>query len=387
MTIHLLRLHAGYRCRHSGVCCTEDWAIPVEASLYRRLSHALESSALQPEHAGATYFEIADGRAPDEPVVTGRVGRDCAFFEPGRGRLCAIHRQLGHDLLPSACQHFPRVVTVDPRGVFVSLSHVCPTAGRLLTVASEAPFDVVHDGPLVTPGLEWAGLDAREALPPQVSAAVLWDWDALTAWEGGILGLLGQHGPERALAAVAAAARQLERWRPAASDTLARATQSTLAVASLETSDHRIDVDALDALARQAAPHDLPAQVRGPGSRVRSPGQLQDRLVVDRALVAPAWDTLRGLVGRYLAARTVANAVGYHAATAGAWAASLDTAYAVLRTEAARQALQAGRMLDAGLLTAAAADADRLLVHRVDAARLAASLQSAIPGARSRRCR
>lgn len=363
--IHLLRLHAGYRCRHSGVCCTEDWAIPVEASLYRRLSQALESSALQPEHAGATYFETTDGRAADEPVVTGRVGRDCAFFEPGRGRLCAIHRQLGHDRLPSACQHFPRVVTIDPRGVFVSLSHVCPTAGRLLTVASEAPFDVVHDGPLVTPGLEWAGLDAREALPPQVSGAVLWDWDALTVWEGGILGLLGQHRPEGALAAVANAARQLERWRPAASDTLARATESALAEATLETSDRRIDVDALDALARQAAP-----------SQVRGPEPLQDRLAVDRALVAPAWDAQRALVSRYLAARTIANAVGYHAATAGAWAASLDTAYAVLRTEAARHASQAGRMLDAVLLAAAAADADRLLVHRVDAARLAASLQT-----------
>ena len=129
---HVLRMHAGYRCRHSGVCCTEDWAIPVEAPIYRRLAQALESSALRPEHAGATYFEPAHGLPSHEPVVTGRVGRDCAFFEPGRGRLCAIHEQLGHDHLPSACQHFPRVVTIDPRGVFVSLSHVCPTAGRLL---------------------------------------------------------------------------------------------------------------------------------------------------------------------------------------------------------------------------------------------------------------
>jgi hypothetical protein len=381
--IHFLRLHAGYRCRHSGVCCTEDWAIPVDAPLYRQLSQALASSALQPEHADAPYFETTDGRTA-EPVVTGRVGRDCAFFEPGRGRLCAIHRQLGHDRLPSACQHFPRVVAIDPRGIFVSLSHVCPTAGRLLTVASEAPFDVVHEGPLVTPGLAWAGLDAREALPPQVSGAVLWDWDALTVWEGGILKLLGQHAPERALAAVADAARQLERWRPAASDTLARATESALATASLETSDRRIDVDALDALARRAVP-DAPAQAQGAGSRVQGPessvqgpGPFPDRLAVDRALVAPAWDAQRELVGRYLAARTIANAVGYHAASAGAWAALLDTAYAVLRTEAARQALQAGRMLDAGLLTSAAADADRLLVHRVDAARLAASLQTAL---------
>jgi hypothetical protein len=79
-------------------------------------------------------------------------------------------------------------------------------------------------------------------------------------------------------------------------------------------------------------------------------------------------------VSRYLAAHTIANAVGYHTASARAWMASLDAAYAVLRTEAARQASRAGRMLDADLLMAAAADADRLLVHRIDAAGLARTL-------------
>ena len=215
---HVLRMHAGYRCRHSGVCCTEDWAIPVEAPIYRRLAQALESSALRPEHAGATYFEPANGLPSDEPVVTARVGRDCAFFEPGRGRLCAIHEQLGHDQLPSACQHFPRVVTIDPRGVFLSLSHVCPTAGRLLRERNVAPFDLVHDGPVITPGLAWIGLDARDALPPQVGPDVLWDWDALTVWERGILALLERRGAGPALSAMAHAARQLERWRPGGDD-------------------------------------------------------------------------------------------------------------------------------------------------------------------------
>ena len=90
------------------------------------------------------------------------------------------------------------------------------------------------------------------------------------------------------------------------------------------------------------------------------------------------WEGLAPLIARYLAARTVANAVGYHATSATVWAASLDTAYAVLRTEAARHAACADRVLDADLLVAAAGAADRLLVHRVDAARLAASL-AALP--------
>jgi len=363
--IHVLRLHAGYRCRHAGVCCTEDWAIPVEAPLYRRLTQALESSTFQPEHASATYFEPAHGLPADEPVVTGRVGRDCAFFESGHGRLCAIHRQFGHDHLPSACQHFPRVVTIDPRGVFVSLSHVCPTVGRLLSEAIAAPFDLVHDGPVVTPGLKWAGLDARDALPPQVSPEVLWDWDALTAWERGILDLLERWSPERALSAVADAARQVERWRPGGDRTLAAAADAALCAAGPEPSSHQIEVDLLDGLARQAAPHALPAHTAP-----------SDRGAADQEFVAPSWEGLRSLVGRYLAARTVANAVGYHSASARAWAASLDTAYAVLRTEAAHQASRAGRVLDAALLVAAAADADRLLVHRIDAARLAHTLQA-----------
>jgi Fe-S-cluster containining protein len=365
--IHVLRLHAGYRCRHAGVCCTEDWAIPVEAPIYRRLAQALESSALRPEHAGATYFEPANGLPSGEPVVTGRVGRDCAFFEPGRGRLCAIHEQLGHDHLPSACQHFPRVVTIDPRGVFVSLSHVCPTAGRLLREQIVAPFDVVHDGPVITPGLAWTGLDAREALPPQIGPHVLWDWDALTVWERGILALLERGNAERALCAVADAARQLERWRPGGNVTLERAAGSSLDTAGIESGPRRIDIDVLDTLARQAAP--------GGVSRHPAPS---GRNTADRQLVEPAWEGLDPLIVRYLAARTVANAVGYHATSATVWAASLDAVYAVLRTEAAGHAARANRVLDADLLVAAAGAADLLLVHRVDAARLAASL-AALP--------
>jgi hypothetical protein len=89
----------------------------------------------------------------------------------------------------------------------------------------------------------------------------------------------------------------------------------------------------------------------------------------DDELVAPVWERLSSVVSRYLAARATASAATHHSTRAGSLAAWLATAYAVLRTEAARHASRAGRTLDAGLLVAAAADADRLLVHRLDAAR------------------
>src|SRR5688572_4924245 len=32
-----LSIHADYKCRHSGECCTADWDVPVELPVYRSL--------------------------------------------------------------------------------------------------------------------------------------------------------------------------------------------------------------------------------------------------------------------------------------------------------------------------------------------------------------
>ena len=50
----------------------------------------------------------------------------------GADRRCAVHRQLGRETLPSACRDFPRVVTLTPLGVSITLSHYCPTAAGML---------------------------------------------------------------------------------------------------------------------------------------------------------------------------------------------------------------------------------------------------------------
>ena len=43
-----LSIHADYRCRQSGVCCTSGWDVPVEVPLYRSLDEALSSGRIAP---------------------------------------------------------------------------------------------------------------------------------------------------------------------------------------------------------------------------------------------------------------------------------------------------------------------------------------------------
>lgn len=354
MAMRLLALHAGYGCRHRGVCCTEPWAIPVDDVRRGRLVSALSRGSLRPSHTTSAFFEAAEGIDADSNVVVGRTGRDCVFFEQDQGRLCAIHRDVGHDVLPVACQHFPRVVVVDPRGVTLSLSHVCPTAGELL-VADVNPWNrIVHHGRVVTEGMQWAGLDARESLPPQVHASLLWDWDSMTAFEEGALDVLGGMSPERALGAIADVANELARHegrelRPRVLDAFDRVRTAQPLVP---------DVLGLTALAEGCARD---------GSLVdAAPGD------VDLTATAAPWASVAAPVSRYLAARLIASAVPYHALDVRVWSGWLQAAYSVLRSAFARRVTAAGSSHAA--LQAAAADADRLLVHRIHAARFASSL-------------
>ena len=107
--VFCLNVHASWRCRHSGACCSSGWAIPVEAPLHRRLRTA---------NVGAFAAGI-EPRDDLPPPLTGilrtRDDGTCVFFDRG-SRLCDIHRQKGHDWLSASCQQFPRVSLLDSRG-------------------------------------------------------------------------------------------------------------------------------------------------------------------------------------------------------------------------------------------------------------------------------
>jgi hypothetical protein len=138
----------------------------------------------------------------------------CVFFEPQGGRLCAVHRTAGPNLLPSACRNFPRIALRDPRGVFVTLSHYCPTAARLLLLDQDlaivdAPVPLTLDGAV-------EGLDATDVLPPLLRPGMLMSLDAYDTWEREAVATLNDRGlpPAEAVTAISAATAAASEWRP-----------------------------------------------------------------------------------------------------------------------------------------------------------------------------
>ena len=163
-----LSFHAAYRCRQSGACCRAGWTIPFDAA----------------EGQGVQTLRLTKGSltgaAGGGTVAARHADGTCTFFEDATHH-CAIHDAGGHAALPVSCRMFPRVVLLDGRGTFISLSHFCPTAAALLfeepghawlpTAIVDAPPALTAVGPL-------DGLDARGVWPPLVRPGVMMDLES-----------------------------------------------------------------------------------------------------------------------------------------------------------------------------------------------------------------
>jgi hypothetical protein len=167
---------------------------------------------------------VAQASAPggETRAIVGRTATGACAFHDGRARRCAIQRDAGIALLPSACRNFPRVALRDPRGLFVALSHYCPTAARLLLDAHqiaivEAPPGLSLDGAV-------EGLDATGVMPPLLRPGMLMDFEGYGAWEREAIDLMNvpAYSPRRALAAVAEATADAMRWSPGGEPLAAR---------------------------------------------------------------------------------------------------------------------------------------------------------------------
>jgi len=191
-----LSIHADYRCRHAGACCTAGWEIPVEVHRQPRV--------------GTATLSTAGG---------------CRFFDAAGLRLCALHRDHGHDALPMACQQFPRRALIDDRGTHIALSHFCPTAASML-FRDDVRLEIVANPPAFPGDARYEGLDARAALPPLLAPDVLMDLDSYTAWEREAVCLFARDDwtADQALAALAAATATLSKWRPGAEPLLEAVT-------------------------------------------------------------------------------------------------------------------------------------------------------------------
>jgi Fe-S-cluster containining protein len=309
--VFCLNVHASWRCRHSGACCSSGWSIPVEAPLHRRL---------RTTSAGAFAAGI-ESRDDLPPPLTGilrtRDDGSCAFFDRGT-RLCDIHRQKGHDWLPASCQQFPRVSLLDPRGTFVTLSHYCPSAVDLLFADDDddAPIEVIVNPPAFPRDAEYDGLDARDAFPPFLRPGVLMDWDTLAAWDRFAFNRLSRErrSVDAALRDLRLACDHVRAWTPS-DGPLAERFQN---------------------LPEMGTTPSLPASEE------------------EEAFIRP--------LCRYAAAKLFGSWCWYQGAGLRTVIRSVEAALAEVRAEA-RQARQHGRMLDRSILRESIRQADLRLVH------------------------
>ena len=220
--------------------------------------------------------------------------------------------------MPSACQHFPREVLIDPRGVFVTLSHYCPTAADLL-FSHVGPVKIV-EGPAALPEDAPEGLDARDVLPPLLTEGVLIDLEAYSAWERHLVAVLteGVGRAEEAITRIEADLEVLRRWRPG---------RGAL-------------VDEVSRLARPSAS----SSQRGGGSSERSAGfpvKGAGTPGTGAGTPEPCGGTdPEMVVRRYLAARAFASWAAYSRAGVGAVVDSLRLALSTLREQNLRLPLK-----------------------------------------------
>jgi hypothetical protein len=184
------------------------WPIPAEQPLI----DAVRTGRVAVNGTPFVSVPAADGHRVSILAST-REGA-CVFFEPARGRLCAVHRTVGPRVLPSACRNFPRIALRDPRGVFVTLSHYCPTAARLLL--RDQDLSIVDAPARLTLDGEVEGLDATGVLPPLLRPGMLMSLDACDTWEREAVATLNARTlpPAEAVAAISAATAAACRWRP-----------------------------------------------------------------------------------------------------------------------------------------------------------------------------
>jgi Fe-S-cluster containining protein len=360
-----LSVHAGYRCRHSGACCTAGWAIPVEAPAFEAIRvHFGGPGASQPPAAALfrTGAPLPDGAAA---MLDVRADGACVFFDADGGRLCRVHRELGPQHLPHACRQFPRVVLRDGRGTLISFSHYCPTAAALLARADRlaivpAPPSIAIDG-------DAEGLDARDALPPLLAPAMLSDLPGYDAWERRAIDVLahGALGAAPAIAAIADATRRLQDWRPGRGP-LREAVEREFAIARAAEADEDLEADAVRlAIAVASVPDEL------------RPAPLDDDVERAWSEVASWWPRVDGAVRAYLAARLFGNWIAYHGRGLHAIVEYLRVCLSVLKLEAARQQARTASGASASpwqTVTAALRNSDLLLVHLSDPKDLARRL-------------
>lgn len=351
-----LSIHADYRCRHSGACCTADWDVPVEVTLYRTLDEALTAARLVPAglpNEASPPLIVEDELPEGAAAMVARTSTgDCVFYHRHSG-LCVIHRDVGETMLPATCRHFPRLAVRDRRGTFISLTHYCPTAAASLF--RDVPIEIVESPPAF-PEAEYEGLVVTdEDWPPLLRPDVLADARSYDAWERHMVNRCVDPAlsPESVVTTLERDARIVRSVAPATGESIVRA------VAELPGYGVLAQVPAtLDASLEHFA--DVVAAVPEEWRPEPDTHRLDVVYVRD---VRPQWSNWNPPLKRYLAAKAFASWTAYQGCGFLTIVRGLEAALALVRIEAARQCRDSQRSLDAALLQEAFRHADFALNH------------------------
>lgn len=366
--VFALSIHADYRCRHSGVCCSSDWDVPVELPIYRNLADALTSGRVQPYSPpdGTDDREARQGLLVDQAsLITGddlpedaaamlarNAAGDCVFLDRG-ARRCVVHRDLGEPALPATCRHFPRLAVHDRRGTFVSLTHYCPTAASML-FRDDVALAIVESPPAFPPA-DYEGLEVEDdAWPPLLHPTMLMEFADYAAWERHMVARCAEPEatPEGIVATLERDAEVLRTFVPGGGSV----ADCIAALPPGRVERHppsRLDASLLDHVSVMAAvPEDLKPSADDEG--------LEDAYARH---VADAWPRWSAPLTRYLAAKAFANWTAYQGRGVLSIVRGLDAALSLVRVEAARGCRDAGAPLDGDILREAIRRADFALNH------------------------
>jgi Fe-S-cluster containining protein len=353
--IYALSIHADYRCRHSGECCSADWDVPVELPIYRSLHEAVAAGRLTVarDADGLDPFVVEPDLPEEAAAMFERTDRGaCVFFDRGPN-LCIVHRDLGEPALPATCRHFPRLAVRDARGTFISLSHFCPTAASML-FRDDVPVAIVEAPPAFPPA-EYEGLIVgADDLPPLLHPRMLMDGDGYAAWERHMVARAADltRAPESVLATLARDARRLAMWTPGPGALADAVTALPPDYVAAPPPGDLADSLQLFTQVMAAVPDDLKPEP--------DEADLPDAY---RRWVGPAWPAFGPAMNRYIAAKAFASWTAYQGRGVATIVRGLEAAVALVRVEAARQCRDSGREMDASQLLEAFRAADFALNH------------------------
>jgi len=357
MAVYSLSIHADYRCRHSGACCTADWDVPVGVPLYRTLDEALSAGRVAPAGRldGNSAALIVEDELPDDAaaMVARTANGDCVFYHRNSG-LRVIHRDLGEPMLPATCRHFPRLAVRDGRGTFISLTHYCPTAVASL-FRDDVPIEIIQDPPAF-PDADYEGLVVTsEDWPPLLRPDRLADAQSYNAWERHMVARCADESlsAESVIATLERDARTVRRVTSTTSAAIVNAIEQLPAGGVSAPVPEALDTSLAHYLeVLKAVPDEW-----------RPDADTRDLTECYRRHVAVEWTAFDAPLRRYLAAKAFASWTAYQGRGFLTIVRGLEAALALVRVEAARCCRDANRPLNAELLREAIRQADFALNH------------------------